>query len=385
MSYTESKSRSQKKIHDKAKIAYNEFIKIYPFAANLDEVDEKWRDIADYDGYQISNYGRVKNIKFNIPRIMTPSLDSWGYLRVALRQKGKNKSQFIHGLVARAFVPNPDNKPFVHHIDGNKFNCHESNLMWVTRSENMKYNFQLGLSAQPMGEESCRSILKNNQAEAVLILQATGRYSYQEIGDILGVTSHVVGEIVRGETYRNCRAGIEGIVECFERGKDYMKDHLMQVFDNKDFGKIRGVMIDGEPYFVGKDVAVALGYVNTKDALARHVDVDDKREGVAFHDPFHVVFPVLINESGLYSLILSSKLPKAKAFKRWITSEVLPSIRKTGKYEVNRATEVEKLSLEKRIEYLLEAVKISPTDEIKIELLRKVASLIYSSGCTSSI
>lgn len=106
----------------------------------------------------------------------------------------------------------------------------------------------------------------------------------------------------------------------------------LQIFNSPEFGDIRAVELDGEPWFVGKDVATALGYSNPRDALARHVDEEDKNT-VAFHDgtsgnPNQTI----INESGVYSLIFSSKLPGAKKFKHWVTSEVLPSIRKTGTY-----------------------------------------------------
>jgi prophage antirepressor-like protein len=107
----------------------------------------------------------------------------------------------------------------------------------------------------------------------------------------------------------------------------------MQVFKNEEFGQVRTVTIDGESWFVGKDVAEILGYSNTRDALAKRVDDEDKIDGVAICDPIgREQTPVLINESGLYSLILSSKLPSAKKFKHWVTREVLPSIRKTGTY-----------------------------------------------------
>ena len=104
-------------------------------------------------------------------------------------------------------------------------------------------------------------------------------------------------------------------------------------FVNDKFGEIRCVMIDGEPWFVGKDVAVSLGYSNPRKALIDHIDGDDKMDGVTIRDSIgREQKPIFINESGLYSLILSSKLPDAKKFKRWVTSEVLPSIRKTGAY-----------------------------------------------------
>lgn len=105
----------------------------------------------------------------------------------------------------------------------------------------------------------------------------------------------------------------------------------LQIFSNPEFGSVRTLTIEDEPFFVGKDVATVLGYSNTKDALARHVDEEDAR-GSGITTPSGIQTMKVINESGLYSLILSSKLPTAKKFKRWVTSEVLPKIRKTGMY-----------------------------------------------------
>ena len=105
----------------------------------------------------------------------------------------------------------------------------------------------------------------------------------------------------------------------------------MRVFENTEFGSIRMIEIDDMPYFVGKDVAEVLGYSNPRDALAKRVDDEDK--GVANCDtPGGKQKLTIINESGVYALIFGSKLPKAKEFKHWVTSEVLPSIRKTGMY-----------------------------------------------------
>lgn len=105
----------------------------------------------------------------------------------------------------------------------------------------------------------------------------------------------------------------------------------IQIFKNPDFGELRTVTINGEAWAVGKEVAHMLGYRNTRDALNRHVDSDDK--GLSrFPTPSGVQELTIINESGLYSLILSSKLPDAKKFKHWVTSEVLPSVRKSGGY-----------------------------------------------------
>lgn len=112
----------------------------------------------------------------------------------------------------------------------------------------------------------------------------------------------------------------------------------IQIFKNDSFGAVRTVEVNGTPYFVGKDVAEILGYSNTRDALAKHVDDEDKNT-VAIHDGIGNPNKTVINESGLYSLILSSKLPKAKEFKHWVTSEILPAIRKHGAYMTENTLE----------------------------------------------
>ncbi len=107
----------------------------------------------------------------------------------------------------------------------------------------------------------------------------------------------------------------------------------LQIFESNEFGKIRTVEKDGVPWLVGKDVAQALGYVNPRKALSDHVDDEDKTDGVTIRDSIgREQKPILINESGLYALIFGSKLESARRFKRWVTSEVLPAIRKTGAY-----------------------------------------------------
>ena len=114
----------------------------------------------------------------------------------------------------------------------------------------------------------------------------------------------------------------------------------LQLF-NFNGNQVRTVLIDNEPYFVGKDVAKILGYANTRDALSKHVDTEDKNSVVIRDGNKGNPNQVVINESGLYSLILSSKLPAAKEFKRWVTKEVLPSIRKNGAYlTVEKAEEI---------------------------------------------
>ena len=124
-----------------------------------------------------------------------------------------------------------------------------------------------------------------------------------------------------------------------DKDKDESKE--LQIFNNPEFGEVRTTVIDGEPWLIGKDVAAALGYSNASKAVMMHVDSEDKRKEMLEADSQNgnvVTATMLINESGLYSLVLSSKLPTAKKFKRWVTSEVLPAIRKTGSYSIPHVT-----------------------------------------------
>ena len=112
------------------------------------------------------------------------------------------------------------------------------------------------------------------------------------------------------------------------------KYERIKIFENSEFGAVRTVTIDNVPYFVGKDVAVILEYADTFGALKKHVDEEDKQicQNDSFESPRGLT---VINESGLYSLILGSQLPTAKKFKKWVTSEVLPAIRKHGMYAMD--------------------------------------------------
>lgn len=123
--------------------------------------------------------------------------------------------------------------------------------------------------------------------------------------------------------------------EINQRKEDKCMNNNIMIFKNDNFGEIRSLEINGEPYFVGNEIATILGYKNTRDALIKHVDKEDVKSDVAIHDGSQTRYMTIINESGLYSLIMSSKMPKAKLFKRWVTSEVLPSIRKNGSYELD--------------------------------------------------
>ncbi len=130
----------------------------------------------------------------------------------------------------------------------------------------------------------------------------------------------------------------------------------IQIFKNDVFGEIRTMTNEkGETFFIGKDVAKALGYSNTSKAIQQHVDCEDKST-LPIRESAYVTRAIVINESGLYSLILSSKLEQAKAFKRWVTSEVLPQIRRTGGYIPTRDKDGRRLSDDEIVERAYEIV-----------------------------
>lgn len=139
----------------------------------------------------------------------------------------------------------------------------------------------------------------------------------------------------------------------------------VQLF-NFENHEVRSLLVDDEPWFVGKDVAEILSYSNTRKALTDHVDDEDKMDGVTIRDSIgRNQKPVLINESGLYSLVLSSKLPSAKKFKRWVTSEVLPALRKTGQYQVKELSGSELMA-----KALIEAQSVLAAKDKQIEEMK---------------
>lgn len=160
----------------------------------------------------------------------------------------------------------------------------------------------------------------------------------------------------------------------------------LQIFNNEEFGQIRTVEIDGEIYFVGKDITEVLGYANASKAITDHVDEEDKLNNESLSS-LGQRGGWLINESGLYSLILSSKMPNAKKFKRWVTSEVLPTLRKTGSYEMpNMSTEMKailmidqkQVKMEQRMDRLEYDIPLygSEADELSSHVKRKGVSVL---------
>ena len=148
-----------------------------------------------------------------------------------------------------------------------------------------------------------------------------------------------------------------------------MTDKQLQTFQNLEFGEIRSMTINGEPWFVGKDIAAALGYSNPSKALIDHVDDEDKLNNETLSS-LGQRGGWLINESGMYSLILSSKLEGAKRFKRWVTSEILPSIRKTGAYATDSAA-AEYKARELRIKEMNAQARLINAETRRLTVLQK--------------
>lgn len=144
----------------------------------------------------------------------------------------------------------------------------------------------------------------------------------------------------------------------------------LQIFKNEEFGEVRTVTIDNEPWFVGKDVAEALGYSKARNAISAHVSDEDKKDAPIQGTPGGTQNMTIINESGLYALIFGSKLESAKRFKHWVTSEVLPAIRKTGGYQMQAPQGKELLALA-----VLEAQKTIEEQTAQIEEMKPHAVL----------
>ena len=174
-------------------------------------------------------------------------------------------------------------------------------------------------------------------------------------------------------------------------------NNKLAVFSNPDFGEVRTLEINGEPWFVGKDIATALGYSNIHKAVQEHVDGEDRKNldfasfshfGKSLWAENDYSNKTVINESGLYSLIMSSRLEKAKEFKRWVTSEVLPSIRKTGAYSVVQTVSDRQLDVEmEKAKATVEDAKARQEDAKirKAELLMKMSELNISPQASQAL
>lgn len=185
---------------EEAKPAYEALMKFYPLT--LEDLDgEDWKPFV---GYEVSNYGRVKTFKYQL-KILKPSLCN-GYLRVVLFKDGKRNHFLVHRLVAEAFIPNPDNKPQINHIDGNKFNNYVGNLEWTTAHENTQHSYDTGLQIAPQGEGNYKAKLTTEQVEYVR--NNPDNLSRKELAEKFGLEPSGISAIQLGKTYRNAGGDI---------------------------------------------------------------------------------------------------------------------------------------------------------------------------------
>ncbi len=173
---------------------------------------EIWKDIEHYNGvYQISNLGRVRSFnstgsnssRRKTPIIMKNIKDSKGYEVVNLSKNGSKKMKKIHRLIAKAFIPNPDRKEFVNHIDGNPSNNSICNLEWATSSENKKHGYDIGITKPVMGSKHGRSKLTESDVLTIRDLHKRKIYSNIKIAEIFGISANYIGEIIRRDKWKH--------------------------------------------------------------------------------------------------------------------------------------------------------------------------------------
>lgn len=178
---------------------------------------EIWKDVKGYEGYyKVSNYGNVKSvdrvIKSKSPRhnnglikrkgaVMKQRLSHKGYPTVYLSKNNSQKTVVVHRLVAKAFIPNPENKPQVNHKDTDKENNNVNNLEWSTNIENMRHAVKSGVFDDRVGEKSPRAILKKNEVLKIRKLYNETDMTQHEIGHMFGVTNFTVSDIITGKTW----------------------------------------------------------------------------------------------------------------------------------------------------------------------------------------
>lgn len=181
-------------------------------------MNEVWKSlkgvVENGDFYEVSNYGNVRSIDRMVTNARGTYLQSSvvlkqtkrrGYLEVGLNKNATGKIYGVHRLVALAFIPNPNNKPQVNHIDGNKINNHADNLEWATRSENVQHAYDNGLASGPKGEKNGSAKLTERQVKIIKQLLRGNKLTHGEIGELVGVKHNRISAINRGESWTHVR------------------------------------------------------------------------------------------------------------------------------------------------------------------------------------
>lgn len=165
---------------------------------------EEWRDVKGYEGlYQVSNLGRARSFHNQYGRVLKPIRTTDGYSQVTLSKNGKLKATRLHILVAQAFIPNPENKPQVNHIDGNRANCHVDNLEWATSKENIQHAYKIGLAKS--GPDHKSSLLTAEQVRYIRRVYKKGdpEFGMTALGRKFGVHIGVIYGVIHRKTYKN--------------------------------------------------------------------------------------------------------------------------------------------------------------------------------------
>jgi len=200
---TEAERAWSKARYEEYKKAYAALMLYYPFTLeNLP--GEMWKDIPDYDGdYQESNFGRTKSFKNGKEKILKPYITPKGYLGVGLFKEAKGKKKYIHRLVAELFIPNPENKPQINHIDGCKLNNHFENLEYLTDKENLDHAVKLGLIKS--GENNYQAKLTAEQVREIrkLYVKGSSEFGYDGLAKLYGVGRVTIQRVVNYERYKN--------------------------------------------------------------------------------------------------------------------------------------------------------------------------------------
>lgn len=232
---------------------FAELMKHYPFTTET-LAGEEWRDIEGTDGkYQVSNYSRVKRFCNGEVKILKPSISPEGYTFCSLTVNRKKKMPKVHRLVAEAFIPNPDNKPYVNHIDGCKWNNCASNLEWVTHSENVRHADASGLRELPRGEEHRATKITDEQV--LYIRENPDKLNTYQLGEKFGVDPTTIGNIQMGRSHRHVVGKIRTKIEAKLSHKDYEEVyHLYQTgnYQQKQLAEMFGVGDSSISYAIKK-------------------------------------------------------------------------------------------------------------------------------------
>jgi len=171
---------------------------------------EEWKDISEFEGYEVSNFGNIRSINRTCVgrpgvtkgKLLKPFINRRGYLEVNLFENSKSTPKIIHRLVAKAFIPNLENKPQVNHIDGNKLNNRVDNLEWMSNSENQKHAYSLGLQPTKAGEKNGRATLTNDTVTILKELYNSGK-SVKEVAKVMNISLSKIRQIIYGSSWKS--------------------------------------------------------------------------------------------------------------------------------------------------------------------------------------